>query len=215
MPDSTARDAFNSLNVALAEGDWQTVGLALDPKDVATFRDRELAVLVDRAAIVAQARRQGQEVTSWSSMAVLDPERLTEFGSEPQVPFPGAPTLAELASLEPMQFLLACAEAHAAGAERLSALAHARGLAKDEEQLHAQHCQVIGELPEGDELVHVLYRSTPLDQDHPTEVHIRTLRYVDGKWRVCLDHELYMHLSPMFAFHAFDEPLQPELGGES
>jgi hypothetical protein len=91
MPDITARGVFDRLNAALAEGDWQTVGLALDPKDVARFRDRELAVLVDRAATVAQARREGHEVTSWSSMAVLDPERLNEFGSEPQVPFPGVP----------------------------------------------------------------------------------------------------------------------------
>ena len=59
MPDRTARGVFDSLNVALAEGDWQAVGLALDPTDVATFRDREVAILVDRAAILTQARHQG------------------------------------------------------------------------------------------------------------------------------------------------------------
>jgi hypothetical protein len=114
-----------------------------------------------------------------------------------------------------MQFLLACAEAHAAGAERLSAMVRVRGLVEDDEQLREQDCQVIGELPEGDELVHILYRSTSVDDDHPTDVHGRTLRCVDGKWRICLDHELYMHLSPMFAFHAFEEPLQPDLGAGS
>ena len=98
----------------------------MDPSDLTAFRDRELAVLTDRAAMSVQARREGRRPTSWSSEAVLSPERLAEFGSEPQVPFPGTPTLAQLALLSPLEFFIACLNAHAAGVERMTAHALAR-----------------------------------------------------------------------------------------
>jgi hypothetical protein len=212
-PQWHPREAFDALNDALARGEWQAVALALDPDDVATFRDRELAVLTDRAAVSALARRENRRVTSWSSQAVLNLDRLAEFGSEPQVPFPGTPTLSQLASLSPLQFLVACMEAHAAGEERMIAHVRKSQLAADHKQATEPKCRVIGQLAEGDRLVHILYRwDSQGGEDHPTHVHLRTFRSMGGEWRVSLDHELSMYMSPMFAFSAFEEPLEPDSG---
>ena len=212
MQSRSARDAFHALTEAWARHDWQVVSNALDPDDINAFRDRELAVLTDRAAIYAAARREGRRITGWSSNAVLDLQMLAELGSEPQVPFPGAPTLSELASFSPTAFLIACLEAQAAAGDRLAAKARSSGLIGDPGHRPAPSRRVIGELTEGDDLVHILFRRVNGDSDdHPTHVYVRTLRRVRGEWRVCLDHELRMRVSPMFAFHDFEEP--PELSG--
>jgi hypothetical protein len=211
MSPRSARETLDALDHAWALGDWQAVADLFDPADVNAFRDHELAVLTDRAAIYAEARRRGRRVSNWSSHAVLDLQRLAEFGSEPQPAFPGNLTLTDLASRSPKAFVVACLEAHAAAAEHVAARAKSLGMTTSPERVTTP--KMVGEVAEAVDVVHILLRRPNFGtDDHPTRVHVRTLRRTGGEWYICLDHELRMRISPMFAFHAFEEPPEPDDG---
>jgi hypothetical protein len=148
----------------------------------------------------------------FASSAVLDPERLARVGNEPQRAFPDGVTLAELARLSPRDFLAACMEAGRTAARELSKRARERGLIDETTKSSPSRRLVIGVQSEGEALAHVLYRWEGPDADaHPTRVNVSTVRLIHGDWRVCMDHELAMHVSPMLAFHAFEHmaPEQP------
>jgi hypothetical protein len=206
MGCQTPLEAFNRLNSAFEGADWPTVIALLDPADVLSFRDRELAVLTDRTEAVLDARSAGRPMQGFASRAILDPERLARLGSEPQEAFPGGATLSDLAALSPVDFLATCMEAGLAAARRLRDRAKERGFRDEAGDFSSPDRRVIGVLPEGTILAHVLYRWEGAKADpHPTRVDMRTVRLIDGEWRVCMDNELYMRVSPMLAFHAFDD----------
>jgi hypothetical protein len=202
----TPLEAFDRLEIAYAEADWRAVIVLLDPADILSFRDRELAVLIDRTEAVLAARREGRQMQGFASHAILDPERLARVGTEPQEAFPGSTTLSELASLSAVDFLAACMEAGEAAAKRLRARARKSGFLGNANDFSPSTRRVIGVLSEGDTLAHVLYRwEGPQTNSHPTRVDVRTVRLIAGEWRVCMDNELYMKVSPLIAFHAFDD----------
>ena len=205
MATRSPQDTLDALGQAWAARDWQAVAELFDPDDMSAFRNREVAVLTDRAAIYAEARREGRQVSGWGSDAILDPGKLAAFGSEPQAPFSGTPTLTDLAARSPRDFFIACLEAQAAAGERFAERAKSRGMTVGIERESAPTREVIGEVTEGVDLVHILFRwPQASNDDHPTHVHVRTLRRSGGEWRVCLDHELRMMVSPMSAFAAFE-----------
>jgi hypothetical protein len=202
----TPLEAFDHLDRAFARADWRAVIGLIDPADITAFRDHELAVLTDRTEAVLAARREGHRMQGFSSSAVLDLERLARVGSEPQEAFPGGTTLAELATLSPVDFLGACMEAGVAAAKRLKERAQEHGHLDNTTDSIRSRRRVIGVQAEGEDLAHVLYRwEGPQADSHPTCVDVRTARLRDGEWRVCIDSQLRMWVSPILAFHAFED----------
>lgn len=137
----TARNAFQ----ALEQRDWNAVARLTAPPVLKTTQTREIAVLLAWARF--EATRDQTGATGWGSHGTYTPELLADHGSTRLDALEGAPTIAELAALEPFAFFVRWLSW---GSEWVPKFVGRQAPG-----------HVIGGVAERPDLVHVVYRGGP------------------------------------------------------
>lgn len=177
----SARESAHAFLTALADRDCSTVAAFLDPDALHDFHQHALHALAAALQRQALQRETGERLYCLRPSDLDDPAFITRFGASPVNVLPGAPTLATLAALSAPAFF---ARVLGANIGALPPFRLANGLPA---------FTILGEVPENESLVHVLYRqdlgkSTHLDDEEA--IQRLTLRLCDTGWFVDLNCSL-------------------------
>ena len=139
-----AIDVVRSGFLAIERGDWALVSELTAPEIIDRFRAGEIAQLLAWAEYMATREQTG--ASGYSSSAVIKSELLARYGHVKLQRIEGAPTIADLAAAQPKDFF--------ANWLRLGYSARPRYAQTQPEPPR----EIIGAVPEGEDLVQVLYR---------------------------------------------------------
>lgn len=166
----------DSAFAALARKDWPRLVALVDSQRLAEFKSHEIEEL---AALLAARTIPGFADSSSGGMMVGfsrgDSGIAASVGKERVEIIPGAPTIDELLRLSPAAFFVRWCEGAYASPPPADAKVERRYL---------------GVVFEGEDLAHVLYRSSDFTFDLPAQVMRMPLRYSDGRWRILLNDEI-------------------------
>ena len=171
MPDPTPLQVVVAAFAAAKRQDWDSVAQVTDPSVVAEYQREQIALLVARHVPGQLKARAGSRTLE----AITDEGGLAENASfnavkDVQVPiFEESLTIGHLAALSPQEFFLRWCDA--------SHRAH-NALSDDPPEWEGT---LLGEVYEGKEWAHVLYREPPQTKKR-SPWHVFSLRRVDGRW---------------------------------
>jgi len=174
---SAALQVIDAFFGALRDAQWDSAAGMIDPDMASAFRKSELASLLawarHRDAIIAM-RHRGEGSVGWSSDGRVDAALVEKYGATPLRGASGAQTLAELAALSPRAFIATCLEA-----------SNGPVLNPDGDPIEMKR-RVIGGVPEGDAIVHVLFRveAPGIEHTDPLSVEIVRVRHSGNAWTV-------------------------------
>ncbi len=199
---------------ALDAGRWEAVPPLVDPAELERFRRKQLRWMRD-----LQSERKMQAVGD-TTMRFVNPDvpaAVVEYferqnqerlAHEPGATFAGVASMAELERLSALEMLARFLRAHA---QRYVSIPK-RGEADEARPAPPQFREIrriIGELPEGDSLVHILYRHRVQIDGKPEgreTVLVATTRRTSQGWRLLLGSELFG------VADAFPDVPEPETG---
>jgi hypothetical protein len=165
LPTAPAIAATSAVFAAVDRGDWEVVAANTAPETIERTRRRELAHVLAWAEYMADYDRRGQ---GFGSGETIRPELLARFGDVKLEWMTGAPTIAQLAALEP-----------AALFSRWLRYVHEHPLPRQAPR-PATPRRIIGAVAEGDRFVHVVYRGVgwiPIER-----VQIMPVTRFDDRW---------------------------------
>ena len=159
---------------ALARKDWSRLTMLVDSRMLADFQSRQIQELV--ALLTMQKIRAAKDSPSGMTIGLtLGDSNVAAAGNERVEVMRGHPTINELRRLPPAEFFVRWCEAAYGSASS--------GDAPVERQY-------VGSVFEGEDIAHVLYRSSVVTFDLPAQVMRMPLRYADGHWRILLNDEI-------------------------
>ena len=137
---------------AVEQGNWKALAALVHPNTLTEFRERQLQFVVmwvNTRADRLQATKEGVQMFMWS-MDTLTDEMIKTVADVPLPVFADSVTVGQLAAMSPADFFVKYCEAVYADDEfRVSDVAD------------GQHRRILGEIPEGETLAHVLYAPRP------------------------------------------------------
>jgi hypothetical protein len=180
-PDRSPSTAAAQFFAALNDHRSADAAAMVDSTDVEILRNAHLSMLIAGAkyrADQAHQRRDGSGgMSGYSSDGLIHPEMIARYGSSPIRGFGSATTLAEVAALDPREFL---ARALAASAAMLDS----SGAEKPAGVIRT----VLGQVLEGDSVAHIVYRTSGAGVrfTDPLHAELLRLRRHGGSWWIDL-----------------------------
>lgn len=162
----SATDVVISAFSAIEKDDWASVSELTAPEIIDRFRAGEIAQLLAWAEYIATREQTG--ASGYSSNAVIKPELLARYGHVKLERIEGAPSIADLAAAQPKTFF--------ANWLRLGHSARPRYAHTQPEVPR----EILGAVPEGEDLVHVLYRG--MEWIPILRVRIMPVALREGRW---------------------------------
>ena len=190
LPDATMAaqvgptDVLRLAFAALQRRDWPALAGHIDSLALESLRQESIGMLI----LTTEQRLAGEEVGGgYNPYDVVISDHLPRIGSERALGFPGEPTIAQLASLSPSEFFVRWCEAVYGDSTQEDPVREVVELTR----------RIIGEIREGDDRAHVLYRRESrhvemgeLKVNLPGRVMTMPLRNIAGQWRLRLNDDL-------------------------
>ena len=196
---SSPRAVVQAAITALDEGRWEAVPPLVDAAELERFRRKRLWSLRDlelHQRKVAAGETTMRFVNPDVPAAVrewFDKQSEEHAAREPRATFAGVTSIAELERLSAPEMLARFLQAHAKRYVDVSGPGETQAPRSAPPQLREIR-RIIGELPERESLVHVLYRYH-LERDGkpetPEQVLVATTRRIPQGWRLLLNSELF------------------------
>jgi hypothetical protein len=177
-PTQTLETAF----AVAARRDWPALAMLVHPSALDSLRQESLGLII----LMTENRLAGKKGGGYNPGEVVISEHLPRIGTERIPQFPNDPTIAHLAALSPTAFFVSWCAAVYRPASAESPVREVVGLQR----------RIIGAVPEGDTLAHVLYRRESryiemgeLFIDLPGRVTEMPLKRADNRWLLLLNDD--------------------------
>lgn len=176
-PQISPEDVFQTAVDAYASGDWRTLADLVHPDALASLRTKQLGSIVAYSVLEGEMAK-GRSV-GFSPSDFAKPEAIEQAKHVRISEFPNAPTIGELGVLSPPDFFIQWCEA-----------AHRTDRHDPRPSIQKIKRSLIGQVIEGENLAHVLYRLEVKSNELAGALRIMSLKRDDERWLLLLNDDI-------------------------